>query len=67
MSEDSNDENETEEQNYQQEVTAGLLTVKAQGSTREESMEAFNELWDKVLDDLDELDSQERKQIGLCE
>lgn len=61
----SNDESNDEETTYMHAVSAGAITVEVEAESSAKATEHFGELWGRVLADLDDLDSDERDQIGL--
>lgn len=69
MTDDSNDNTDNDDsstkQKYSVEAGAGSLRVSADGETPDEAKENFEDVWDKVVGDLTDMDQEERNQIHL--
>jgi len=61
----TDDESNDDETTYTHYVSAGEIDVEVEAESSVEATKRFEELWDKVLADLDDLDGDERDQIGL--
>lgn len=54
-----------EEGNFHIEGGAGWLMAHAHGQSPEEAYEQWESMWDRMLEDVEELSEQEREQAGL--
>jgi hypothetical protein len=75
MSEDCDCEHEEEEQDEEEgaseeptrqvEMMAGNLFISAEGEDTDEAVEGAKELWDKALGDVENMNQEDRRKIGL--
>lgn len=63
---DHGDEEEEEvEQTFTMSMMAGWFEVSAEGDTPEKAKEELKELWDKGLEDIQEMDHEQRSDLYL--
>lgn len=56
---------EDEEDQYHVEAGAGWLMAHANADSPEEAMAIWLDMWERMLDDVEDLSDQEREQAGL--
>lgn len=65
MSHDHDGEEEEESETYTMDAGAGWMHASAEGDTPEEAYEYWEKMVDKLIEDLDNMDVEERNQVGL--
>lgn len=63
--EEEEQSDEAEQTTRQAEMMAGQLFVSAEGETTEEAVEGVKDLWDKAVEDVGDMDQDDRNHIGL--
>lgn len=57
---------EEDDEVYHVEAGAGWLMAHAHGDSPEEAKESWEEIWDRMLDDVEDLSDGEREQAGIA-
>lgn len=63
--EEDDEEEEQEEQSFEVSGGAGWLMAEAEAESPEEAYAVWEQMWERMLDDVSELSDREREQAGL--
>lgn len=61
----SDNDEDSYDNTYSASMRAGEFRVEAEGADTEEAVAAAESLWDKGIEDINEMDPEEREQIHL--